>query len=249
MPFTTDNEVLDFSQACTCEHCGAKLPLRKIPTRFVSSGYMAIGHRPCQCQGAQAEREREEEQARETEKAKLAAKRESILERAGIPPRYRDANHRYAAKMAHMVMEGRGFYIHGPNGTLKTTLAASVGIILAELGKSVMFISTYDLMDAMRSRKDEDRALFDRAAKCDVLILDDLGKEASNTAYACERLFAIIDKRDKAMLPIIVTTNYRLSEIAQKITEGEVGRAIASRLAASCKQVKLDGPDRRLSNG
>ena len=80
-----------------------------------------------------------------------------------------------------------------------------------------------------------------------MLILDDLGKEASNTAYACERLFAIIDKRDKAMLPTIVTSNYRLSEIAKNITEGAVGVAIASRLASSCKQVPLEGPDRRLN--
>lgn len=92
----------------------------------------------------------------------------------------------------------------------------------------------------------KERAI-ERAAGCDVLILDDLGKEASNTAYACERLFAIIDKRDKAMLPTIVTSNYRLSEIAKNITEGAVGVAIASRLASSCKQVPLEGPDRRLN--
>ena len=124
-------------------------------------------------------------------------------------------------------------------------MAAALQLI--ETGRRVMAVATYDLMDAMRSRKDEDRALFERAAGCDVLILDDLGKEASNTAYACERLFAIIDKRDKAMLPTIVTSNYRLSEIAKNITEGAVGVAIASRLASSCKQVPLEGPDRRLN--
>ena len=149
--------------------------------------------------------------------------------------------------MAALASEGQGFYIFGPNGTYKTTLAMAAALQLIETGRRVMAVATYDLMDAMRSRKDEDRALFERAAGCDVLILDDLGKEASNTAYACERLFAIIDKRDKAMLPTIVTSNYRLSEIAKNITEGAVGVAIASRLASSCKQVPLEGPDRRLN--
>lgn len=248
MQSTTDSEiVLNYEHAKTCEHCGAKLPMRTIPTRFSSTGFIPIGPVQCDCQGAQAQLAKAKEEAHKAAEEKLAAKRENAIECAGIPLRYRGATHRYAMKMASMVMEGRGFYIHGPNGTLKTTLAAAVGIILAEMGRNVMFVTTYDLMDAMRSRKVEDRDMFERAASCDVLILDDLGKEASNTAYACERLFAIIDKRDKAMKPTVVTSNFRLSEIAKNITEGAVGVAIASRLTSSCKQVELKGPDRRLS--
>lgn len=190
-------------------------------------------------------KEAEEAERRAREEAEEARQ----LCRAGIPPRYREATHAYAGKMANMARDGQGFYIHGPNGTGKTTLAMAAGIILVHMGVGVCVLSTYDLMDAMRSRRDEDRALFERASTCDVLILDDLGKEASNTAYACERLFAIIDKRDKAGLPTIVTTNYLLSEIAKKITEGAIGVAIASRLRGSCKQVPLDGDDWRLKNG
>ena len=247
MPSMTGSEiVLDYSQAKTCEFCGATLPMRTIPTKFATMGHVPIGYTICTCNESRAKAEQIREENRRAEAERQAAKHEEALERSGIPPRYRNATHAKAEKVAEMVMNGRGFYIHGGNGTLKTTLAAAAGIILANLGKSVMFVSTYDLMDAMRSRKDEDRTLFDRAASCDVLILDDLGKEASNTAYACERLFAIIDKRDKAMLSTIITSNYKLSEIAKNITEGAVGTAIASRLAATCKQVHMEGEDRRL---
>ncbi len=250
MPSMTDSEiVLDYSQAKTCEFCGANLPMRTIPMKFCSTGYAPIGYTICDCDGARLEAERIRKEEQKAEAEQQAAKREEALERSGIPLRYRNATHAKAEKMTEMVLNGRGFYVHGKNGTLKTTLAAAAGIILVNLGKSVMFVSTYDLMDAMRSRKDEDRSLFDRAASCDVLILDDLGKEASNTAYACERLFAIVDKRDKAMKPTIITSNYRLSEIAKNITEGAVGTAIASRLAATCKQIHMEGEDRRLSNG
>ena len=249
MPNTTPEPYEDWAQAAPCEFCNALLPRLMLPVAFGNVGAMPIGYKPCDCEGAEEARKAAKEREEREERAKAEAAEERLLGKAGIPKRYRRTSHPYAGKMANMAGDGQGFYIHGPNGTGKTTLAAAAGVILAHMGKSVCFLATYDLMDAMRSRKDEDRALFDRACSCDVLILDDLGKEASNTAYACERLFAIIDKRDKAEKPTIVTTNYLLSEIAKKITEGAVGVAIASRLRGSCKQVPLEGEDWRLKNG
>lgn len=237
-----------------CEHCGAmrqpKIMRREDGTVMEIGGVPAFfGWEECQCPEAAAERKaRAEAEEREKKEARQRALRQAV-EVAGIPPRYREAAHPWAQKMADEAADGQGFYITGPNGTGKTTLAMAAGLRLIEAGRKVFAVPTYDLMDAMRSRKAEDRDVFERAAGCEVLILDDMGKEASNTAYACERLFAIIDKRDKAMLPTIITSNYRLSEIAKNITEGAVGVAIASRLAASCKQVALEGEDRRLNRG
>lgn len=248
MPSTTDLEsvVLDYEQGATCPHCGEVRPMRKIPCSFTSGGWMSVGIAPCNCEGAAAE-----------DKAKIAAellaeqKRQEEADRrrfarAGIPMRYRDAEHPWARKMAVYAKAGQSFYLHGPNGTRKTTLAMAAAGYLIPLGVDAFVISTYDLMDSMRSRKADDRSLFERAASCGVLILDDLGKEASNTPYSCERLFAIIDTRYKNMLPLIVTSNYRLSEIADEITEGDVGVAIASRLAEVCKQVEMAGEDVRI---
>ena len=247
---TIDSIALDYEQGSPCPHCGEKRPMRmRTVTIFKRTREVPIGYAPCQCEGAKAAYAEAERKAEEEKRKKAEAKRDRVLEKAGIPLRYRHAEHRYAEKMAALAKGGQGFYIHGPNGTGKTTLAMAVAIILAESGSNVLAVPTYDLMEAMRSRKDEDRTLFAHAASCDVLILDDLGKEASNTAYACEKLFAIIDKRDKTEKPTIITTNYLLSEIATKITEGTIGEAIASRLAGSCKQVLLDGEDWRLKNG
>lgn len=240
--------------AIPCEFCGAMREPR-IMTRDDGTPYefngkpMAFGWFECGCDGAEHARKAREEvesigRAEEKKSRLLGA-----LQHAGIPPRYIDASHPWAQKLAEQAAEGQGFYICGPNGTLKTTLAMSAGRHLVENGRKVFAVASYDLMDAMRSRSSEERQIFERAAKCEVLILDDLGKEASTTAYAAERLFAIIDKRDKAMLPTIITTNYKLSEIAENITEGAVGVAIASRLASSCKQLAMEGEDRRLTSG
>lgn len=237
-----------------CEFCGGmrqpRAVLREDGTPYEIGGAPAyFGYEECSCQGAtEARKAKAEEEERTRAEAEAKALRIAV-EASGIAPRYREAEHPWAQKMADEAAEGQGFYITGPNGTGKTTLAMAAGLRLIEAGRKVFAVSTYDLMDAMRSRKAEEREVFDRAASCGVLILDDLGKEASNTAYACERLFAIIDKRDKAMLPTIITSNYRLSEIAKNITEGAVGVAIASRLAASCKQVALEGEDWRLKHG
>lgn len=248
-PSSTNNVILEYERGIPCEFCGSIRPLRLIPLVTSKERTMPMGYAPCSCsESREALAERAENEKRAELDAQKQAEEEALV-RAGIPQRYLNAAHPWAERMADLARLGQSFFIYGDNGTYKTTLAMAAGILLVKSKKSVLAVSTYDLMDSMRSRKTEDRTLFDRAASVDVLILDDLGKEASNTAYACERLFAIIDKRDKAMMPVIVTSNYQLDEIAHNITEGAIGVAIASRLRGSCKQLPLNGEDRRIPRG
>lgn len=247
MEFTTDEE--DF---VTCRHCGRHLPMRMMEWPFKSrkdTGPLRIGYEQCGCEGAKAERKAHELAERERERKKIEAEYIADIEAAGIPKRYEKAVHERADEVAARVEQGGSWYIFGPQGTGKTTLAMAAARKLIWRGRKVMAISSYDMMDAMRSIGREDKTLIERAKTRAVLVIDDLGKEASNTPHACERLFAIIDTRDKAMLPTIVTSNYMLSELAQKITEGDAGKSIASRLYASCEQLPMTGRDRRLSDG
>lgn len=246
MQNTTDKITLDYAKGKACPHCGNVRPMRKIPCNFTSDGWMSIGLALCNCEGATKEVQDKLVAELEAETARQEAADNAKFERAGIPKRYRDASHPWARKMAVYAKAGQSFYLHGPNGTKKTTLAMVAAKDLLRLGVDAFCASTYDLMDAMRSRRDEDRELYNRAATCGVLILDDLGKEASNTAYACERLYAILDTRYKEMLPLIITSNFRLSDLATNITEGDVGVAIASRLAEICKQIEMAGEDVRI---
>ena len=229
-----------------CEFCGR--PLERYTVTF-GGVERPVGWKGCHCEAATAARiaemKAEQEQQRKAELAAL----ESRWRAAGIPERYIAQWDDRAHGMCDAVqLQGMGFYIDGTQGTGKTRLAASIAKELIARSDAVKFRIAPALMEAMRSRSEENRESTDELAKCKVLVLDDLGKEAP-TAYACERLFDIVDERYNAMRPIIVTSNYTRGEIAQKLTEGDVGRSIASRLCEMTRRVHIDGPDRRLGNG
>ena len=83
-----------------------------------------------------------------------------------------------------------------------------------------------------------------------VLILDDLGK-GSQTDFALERLFALVDHRNANMLPIIVTTQYQPSELIARMASSkgdkETAIAIVSRIRQDSEKVVLPSNDRRQS--
>ena len=71
-------------------------------------------------------------------------------------------------------------------------------------------------------------------------MIDDLGAEKT-TDFVRQTLYYIVNEREQNELPIIVTSNYTLKDLAAKFDE-----RISSRLAGMCKQVKLTGTDRRV---
>lgn len=235
-----------------CEFCGAELAERYIDSPVKQMGKnqspqrIRIGTEMCGCEGAQRDRiERmalEDARAAEARAAKLAQKMRS----SGVPERYLCAEHEMAPSMADSVAMGQGYYIDGPQGTSKTHLAYSVACICIGKGIKTACMSSVDLMEAYRFRRDGEADLTRRLTTCKLLVIDDLGKE-SPTKYACERLFAVIDSRYNSMRPVIVTSNYKRGEIARKLTEGDVGRSIASRLHEITQSIHLEGPDRRLA--
>ncbi len=226
-----------------CEFCGARLaPLlvemggRKVP----------LGYEFCHCEKAEEARmARMAEDDAHAEKSRLAEVGRK-LRKAGIPERYLDAKHEATPSMADSISSGRGYYIDGQQGAGKSHLAMAVARECVLRNMSVKVVIVPDFIDSMRSRETEDRDATAKMAKCQLLVLDDLGKE-SPTAYACERLFSVINDRYNAMKPVIVTSNYTRGEIARKLTEGDVGKSIASRLCEMTQRIHLECEDRRLN--
>lgn len=119
-------------------------------------------------------------------------------------------------------IEPQGWLVfQGDYGSGKTHLAAAIANYRLSLGNDVLFITTPDLLDHLRStygpsseiNYDE---LFDRVRNVYLLVLDDLGAESS-TPWAMEKLYQLINHRYTRRLHTIFTTNKTLADLDPRI--------------------------------
>ena len=210
-----------------CPHCGAALE----PLGAALAGRVAwVSAAPCPCEGAVSEREAEARRRANLAAKEEEARREKVLARAGIPRRYWAAEAdrpEFAEYIASFAGNGgAGLYIHGGVGAGKTHAASAMARLFAEGGTE---------------------AAVARYAKCDVLVLDDLGKEDA-TEWSVGTVFSVLDARYEDMRPTIVTSNYAPGALADRLArrgERVTAEAIASRISQTCRPVYLGGRDRR----
>ena len=214
-----------------CPHCGAALD----PLGAALAGRVAwVSAAPCPCEGAASEREAEARRRAALAAKEEAARREKALSRAGIPRRYWAAEAdrpEFAEYIASFAGNGgAGLYIHGGVGAGKTHAASA-------------------MLERVKATFDEGgtEAAVARYAKCDVLVLDDLGKEDA-TEWSVGTVFSVLDARYEDMRPTIVTSNYAPGALADRLArrgERVTAEAIASRISQTCRTVYLGGRDRR----
>jgi DNA replication protein DnaC len=112
--------------------------------------------------------------------------------------------------------------LHGSRGTGKSHLAAAIANKVKdsteELPPLVLFFVVPEFLELLRTGYDEGdyQELLDLSKSVDLLILDDLGAE-SETSWAHEKLFQVINRRYINHLPMVVATNCRLSELPARI--------------------------------
>ena len=119
----------------------------------------------------------------------------------------------------------------------------------AEAGYDVAFTTAKGMLERVKATFDEGgtEAAVARYAKCDVLVLDDLGKEDA-TEWSVGTVFSVLDARYEDMRPTIVTSNYAPGALADRLArrgERVTAEAIASRISQTCRTVYLGGRDRR----
>ena len=233
-----------------CPHCGAALD----PLGAALAGRVAwVSAAPCPCEGAASEREAEARRRAALAAKEEAASREKALSRAGIPRRYWAAEAdrpEFAEYIASFAGNGgAGLYIHGGVGAGKTHAASAMARLFAEAGYDVAFTTAKGMLERVKATFDEGgtETAVARYAKCDVLVLDDLGKEDA-TEWSVGTVFSVLDARYEDMRPTIVTSNYAPGALADRLArrgERVTAEAIASRISQTCRPVYLGGRDRR----
>jgi len=143
----------------------------------------------------------------------------------------------------------------GDVGLGKSHLAASILKELREQGYKVMFLTTTDLMNMIKSTFNYNSAqtqddIIKRLESLDLLVLDDVGAEYVKRdaqgfeTWASEVLFQVINSRQA--LPTVYTTNYSAGDFSDKY--GKQGKRILSRMLNSAEIIAFDGVDQRVNN-
>lgn len=99
----------------------------------------------------------------------------------------------------------------------------------------------YELRNEIR-KPQEDSLAESLILRKNLLFIDDIGAEKVSE-WVEEVIYLIVNTRYENNVPIVFTSNYPLSGIAEK-----VGERVASRIKEMCHIVKLDGEDRRLKS-
>lgn len=135
---------------------------------------------------------------------------------------------------------------YGTVGTGKSLLSACIAKKLIETGHSVIYFSAASLMEALSKytfdykAKDELSGIYSDIFECDLLIIDDLGTEMTNS-FTISSLFNCMNERFLRKKSIIISTNLSLDDLRDRYTD-----RITSRLTGSFTFCKLSGPDIRL---
>lgn len=229
--------------AKTCPYCGKPYPTVTIPALW-NIPERTIQSSECGCEG---ERVALNDAYRRATQSDLIR----AWHGTGVPKRFygvqpdRDG-------LAELDFAG-GLYMTGPKGTGKTTSACR--ILKAYVREhqsngwvSARFLSVPDWLASMRGQwGDQEEEAFQRASRCSLLVLDDIGK-GKPTEWAIERLFRLVDDRYNGARPTIFTSQYDLGELGERCTvngDAETADAMVSRIFETCKGVTFDGEDMR----
>lgn len=238
----------DDPSPCVCEYCGKELE----PLGIVFHGRLRlVSAVKCDCEeSAEAERRAAEQKAKEARLEELRR-----LESCGVRRRFLGATiaHRESNLFLARFGEdlGCGLYIYGGVGRGKTFEASALAKEFNAAGYSVVFATVPGMLSSIQETYGNNDSTIVKTARyttCDVLVLDDMGKE-SPSQWAIGMLFQIINARYENLKSMVFTSQFALGDLKARMAkrgESESAEAIASRIAETCAILHLVGPDRRV---
>ncbi|MBR5089022.1 MAG: ATP-binding protein [Ruminiclostridium sp.] len=122
-----------------------------------------------------------------------------------------------------------GLILRGKTGLGKTHLSLSIASVVLDKGYSVIYSSAPDLFRTIErehfNRAAENTDTLGAVIRADLLVLDDLGAELDNkSGFYSHTLYNIINDRNNASLPTIISTNLENKEIETRYEERTYSR-------------------------
>lgn len=123
----------------------------------------------------------------------------------------------------------------GSYGVGKTHLAAAIANQRNKQGDDVMFQTSVDLLDYLRTTFNADTnitfdRLFDQMRNVPLLVVDDLGTESAKP-WAQEKLFQLLDYRYVSQKPTVITTAKQFEAINERIRSRLIDTRICRNVA------------------
>lgn len=135
-------------------------------------------------------------------------------------------------------------FFYGGTGLGKTFLSHCIAKELIERAHSVIYYSAFELFDLFArnsfGRVENRDNMTDYVFDCDLLIIDDLGTELTNT-FVSSQLFLILNERIQRKKSTIISTNLPLGTFAETYSE-----RVFSRITNSFQLFQLFGNDIRI---
>lgn len=135
-------------------------------------------------------------------------------------------------------------FFYGDTGVGKTFLSNCIARELLDSGHSVIYFTAFQLFDLLAKNtfehKDDLLLNHQNVFDCDLLIVDDLGTEMSNS-FTTSQLFLCLNERILRKKSTIISTNLMLTQFAETYSERTF-----SRISSNYTMLKLFGDDIRI---
>ena len=137
-------------------------------------------------------------------------------------------------------------FFYGTVGTGKSFLSGCIARELLQAGHTVIYFSAMNLFETMARYAFDEKSketlynFYDDLYNCDLVIIDDLGTELTNT-FVTSQLFACLNERHLRKKATIISTNLSLEELHNRYSD-----RIFSRIVNQYDLCKLSGPDIRM---
>ena len=177
---------------------------------------------------------------------------EKIMAELGVGKRYLGSTlenfkggDKYVQFCQRWLKEPSSLYLYGPCGCGKTHLATAIfrELIKREVKPKMLFKNASDLFLEIRSTFNggggSEEQIVDSLSYRDFLFIDDMGAEKTSE-WSRATMYLIIDRRDREMLPTIITSNLSPAQLGAAIDE-----RISSRISNG-KIVEIKMPDYRV---